>query len=597
MIADLWKRHPNGAALAVLFVVPLLIAAVNSSWLYTASGYLDPWYNVGHFLHYVDGVFWPGHYKESRLSWIAPGYAAYRLLGPVAGNFVLHFGALFITGAFVFLTLARIVSREAALLAAGLLLAYYPLHQQPDYQTIASAAYYAVSVYCILRAGQATEPRLFLAAAGFAFGAAFHANILIVNMAPVLAVLYMIPRFYLKSWRSLLPAAGWTLLGFLAVTLLLCAIAWGAGRPPLFFWPIVEIVFRYTADPGTMAAWWLSWSSLWFLKPENLSYTIVTVLVFVGSLLWLGHQAVAGRREQFADDEERRRLRIWLVGQFAYLVLVWCAFQTAGHVALQPGYFPYPLFVPCFMALAVLGERATHRHLLSLAAIILGVLLFAEVTVYGLAELKLLNPSRAALIVAGAGFAAILVGLASQALRPAAILFGAAIFLFFYQALIMLPDRRQSPELVWSQPAWLESERCAEPSLGFREIVRINRLFRSHNPVWWQTWVWAGPREEFSQGSCRFDIALFRGSLISTGMSGLGSVTDTSADGVTDQQIGFVSNGGSVVVITRSETIAQQLVARFDAAGKRLELQLRDRVDLGQAEADLYLYKAFPKAP
>lgn len=595
MLSDLWKKHPTAAPLALLFIVPLLIAAVNSSWLYTAAGYLDPWYNVGHFLHYVDGVFWPGHYKESRLSWIAPGYAAYRLFGPVAGNFILHFGALFITGAFVFLTLARIVSREAALLAAGLLLAYYPLHQQPDYQTIASAAYYAVTVYCLLRAAQAAEPRPFLTAAGFAFGASFHANILVVNMAPVLAALYLIPRFYLRGWRVLLPAAGWTLLGFLAVTLLLCAIAWAAGRPVLFFWPIVEIVFRYTADPNTMAAWWLSWSSLWFLKPENLSYSIVTFLVFVGSLLWLGHELIAGRREDYADDEEKRRLRIWLAGQFVYLVLVWCAFQSIGHVALQPGYFPYPLFVPCFMALAVLAERATTRHLLALAAIILFVLLFSEVSVDALTARKLLDPQRAAVIIGAAGGGAIVVGAAARSLRPAAILFGAAAFLFFFQALIMLPDRRQSPELVWSQPAWLERERCVEPSKAFREIVRLNRLFRSINPVWWQTWVWAGPREEFVEGACRFDLSLFRGSLISTGTSGLGATSDASAAAIPDQHLGFVSNGGGVAVITRDEGVARQLVERFDTAGKRLELQLRDQIDIGQVKADVYIYKSFPK--
>src|SRR5947207_202455 len=108
----------------LLLAIPLILAAAQRDWLYTPIGYLDPWYNVGYFLHYSDSTFLGGHYKESRLSWIAPGFVLYQLLTPRLANFVLHVGALVTATVFLYLTLARLVGREVALIVATLLTFY-----------------------------------------------------------------------------------------------------------------------------------------------------------------------------------------------------------------------------------------------------------------------------------------------------------------------------------------------------------------------------------------------------------------------------------------------------------------------------------------
>src|SRR5580704_9248226 len=74
----------------LLASIPIAMSIVNSDWLYTSIGFLDPWVNVGYFLHYSDPEFGAGYYKAARLSWIIPGFIAYHVFQPVVANYVLH---------------------------------------------------------------------------------------------------------------------------------------------------------------------------------------------------------------------------------------------------------------------------------------------------------------------------------------------------------------------------------------------------------------------------------------------------------------------------------------------------------------------------
>src|SRR5581483_3317610 len=162
----------------VLVAMPLILAMVHRDWLYTQIGYLDPWFNVGLFLHYSDPTFLAGHYKESRLSWIAPGFVLYRVVGPWAANMTLHLGALIVATVFLYLSLVRLVARQTALIIATLLTFYVPFLGSGgwDYQTTPSGAYYAVTLYCVTRAAEAILSPLWLFLSGIAFAATLHSD-------------------------------------------------------------------------------------------------------------------------------------------------------------------------------------------------------------------------------------------------------------------------------------------------------------------------------------------------------------------------------------------------------------------------------------
>src|SRR5581483_8978097 len=263
--------------LFTFLAIPLGFALIQRDWLYTPIGNLDPWYNVGFFLHYTDPAFYADHYKGSRLSWLAPGFALYSIFTPRLANFILHVGALVTATSFVYLTLARLVGREVAFIVGVLLTFYFPFYGVGgwDYQTTPSGAYYALTLYSLTRAAQSDCPNNWLIAAGAAFAATFHADIIFINLVPVLIAHYFVVGPAHRSWRDAITAGLFTLSGFVGLTSILCVVAWSTGRSFLFFWPIVEIVFRYVGDPSNMSAWWQPWSSLWFLSPGALGFLAI----------------------------------------------------------------------------------------------------------------------------------------------------------------------------------------------------------------------------------------------------------------------------------------------------------------------------------
>ncbi|KAB0269710.1 hypothetical protein [Microvirga brassicacearum] len=573
----------------LLIAVPVLLGLRNPGWLYTPIGYLDPWYNVGYFLHYGDPNFLPGHYKESRLSWIAPGYALYSLLGPTAANFVLHVGALTSSAVFVYLTLARLVSRKSGLIVAALLTAYYPFHGSGgwDYQTTPSGAYYALTLYLLTRASQSARPINWLVATGMAFGATFHANIIFVNMVPVLAAQYLAVGRQHRNLKGIIQAASWSLLGFVLVTLVLCLIAWSVGRRAAFFWPIVEIVFNYTRDPSNMKAWWSPWSSLWFLRPEAFVYLILPASILVASVIWL-MGLMKGRSANLRPDT---LVPVALVAQYVFLALLWIVWQSFGHVALQPDYFAYPLIIPAFIALGVLIQPVDKRLLVSTCVAMIVAFIILQISPDLRNFGSWITPNAFAIMTGVVMLAAVVGGVLLPATKWMAVPVAAFVYLVAYPPLAIQTGvvRR----VLWSElGSKVASRTCVDAESAYAGIVRLIRLFRLGNPVWWQTWVWIGPDEEAQVGDCRLRLVKFRGSLISTGTGGLGTSNDRSADDISDQYVGFVTNGGQVVAIVRDPLYLDQLIARFARFGKRLEVIHREEMNFGAIPVILVIYRS-----
>src|SRR4029078_11350183 len=112
----------------LLAAIPIAMSIVNSDWLYTSIGFIDPWVNVGYFLHYSDPEFGAGYYKGARLSWIIPGFIAYHVFQPVVANYVLHMGCLILSVLFLYLTVARLFGKAIAFAIAACFSVFIPIH-------------------------------------------------------------------------------------------------------------------------------------------------------------------------------------------------------------------------------------------------------------------------------------------------------------------------------------------------------------------------------------------------------------------------------------------------------------------------------------
>ncbi len=337
-----------------LISMPIVMLMINDNWLFTRLGYLDPWYNVGYFLHYDDPSFRPDHYKIARASWLIPGFVAYEIFTPLVANYVLHIGCLVLTTIFIYLALSRIINRDISFITAAMLSVYYPIHGSGgwDYQTTPSGAYFALTLYSMCRAGQHAaqlhNPMLWLWLAGAAFAATFHANIIFINTLPIIFAFYIVLSgnkiINIKTFKVFLHFC----LGFLGLTFLLGLINLVIGRQFLFYSPLIEIVINYIKDTSNQETWWLPWSSGWYEKDYAAGYlALPAALLVIGTGLILYISCIEKRI--FSLNE---KITILLIGQYVFIGWIWVIWQSIGQTALVPDYFAYPVQLSAFIGLA-----------------------------------------------------------------------------------------------------------------------------------------------------------------------------------------------------------------------------------------------------
>lgn len=337
-----------------LIAIPIMMMLVNDNWLFTKLGYLDPWYNVGYFLHYQDTEFRADFYKIARASWLIPGYLIYKLFTPVVANHLLHIGSLLIMTTFIYSTIVRMVNRDVAFLTAALLTVYYPIHGSGgwDYQTTPSGAYFAVTLFFACLAGQSDKYTFrhdyLLIICGAAFAATFHANILFVNLLPIIFGIYFIYVDEKLFSKLLLKSCLKFLAGFILLTVILGLINLMIGRKFLFYSPLIEIVFNYVKDTSNEATWWMPLSLELITRDEVAGYLALPLsTLFVSTLLII--YIYAGRNRTIYINKTGS---IILVAQHVYLGLLWIIWHQIGHVALAPDYFAYPLQLSALLCLA-----------------------------------------------------------------------------------------------------------------------------------------------------------------------------------------------------------------------------------------------------
>ena len=342
----------------LLAAIPIALSAINSSWLYTPLSWLDPWYNVAYFLHYDDPAFLNSYYKSSRLSWIIPGFVAYKIFQPIVANYILHMGCLVVSVLFFYLTVIRLFGPTIAFATAACLAVFIPFHGSGgwDYQNAAGGAYYIVSILLSDRLylfSEYSEPCWSCRAQ--LMPPQFMPSWASLMRLPILAAQFLVLYYHqvgkLPSWRAILLVSLWFVAGVMILTVALGLVNVALGRDFLFFWPLIELVFSFVHDSQNQAHWWLPWSTVWYLDPATFSYYTRFILAVLVACLASVFGAMVRRRFCF--------VALSLQVQYIFIVVLWIAWQTVGQTALQPEYFAYPIYPVMFFALA--GLAATWK--------------------------------------------------------------------------------------------------------------------------------------------------------------------------------------------------------------------------------------------
>jgi hypothetical protein len=568
--------------IAILCALPLAMAAVNDSWLYTVSGWLDPWYNVGYFIHYNDPTFLNDYYKIARLSWIIPGYIIYYLFNPLVANFILHIGALILSTCSLYLGLKRSLNARAAFIAAAMLTVYFPFHGSGgwDYQTTPSGAYYLIAFALISYAAQSPSRNRLLFLAGLSLGATLHANVLFINLIPLLVAHYL-TLIYVSKYqpidRRLLISGGVNVaLGILAITVLLGTINYLVGRDFIFFKILFRIVTTYVADVGNMKQWWLPWSSLWFALPVHFSYLAAPFSVFCVSIAAL---------IRFAGTRTSKNLvAISLIGQFVLVVTIWIFWQSIGHVALQPDYFAYPLIPAMFCAvggIASLVDRPDQDRapalFLSLFAFVLALPLSASPAFLKLST----NPAILFLLISLSTALAVLL-LMRKRLETGVLLLSALLFGF---------ANYQSARTSGGEAIYGFNQSCKSNRQIFEGLISANQFFSQYVTnvakiaVWWDKSEVLRSEPDCSRGIV--PIAMSMTSFGSTylappwdGMPAIANLPDTSLK---------LNVGSFIAIPTNNGALVEQMMARYKEAGIMLSLAGKTVIRSRPTDFSLYL--------
>lgn len=363
---DWWILLSPAVALA-------LFAAGNQDFGFDNPGLLDAFVYVGYFWHYPEHLpIFENYYKGSRLPWILPGFASFRLLGEIAGSYLLHWMTLAGGGVAIHLLIRDTLKDR--LVAAVIAVAWVcsTTGHGPggwNYHALAAAAYYLLACWLIVRTASGSSPRSGVLA-GAAFACAVHTYIFYVSFIPLGLWLYLASRPHTgtREWKRFGVDVAWMSAGGLGITLVLAAINAASGGRWLFFMPQLQATIFLT-QPGS-DTWW-SEGERWL--PRAL-YLVIPILSLCAGTMSLLRSTSAGR------------LRMTFVLQGWAALGIFSYFQFVHHWSvLNYAYMAFGLNCHAFPALAValqsVGDaRSSKARIATLAgsvALILGSLLLA----------------------------------------------------------------------------------------------------------------------------------------------------------------------------------------------------------------------------
>lgn len=338
----------------LLALIPFVLMISSTEWMFTYLGNLDSPPYIGYSLHYADPSFHNWYYKIARMPWVLYQFLSYHMFGSLYSAYFIQISCLLIAVFFVYSALIRIFSSLSAFFGSSFLGLLTLFHGSggADYNNTLAGPLYAVSYYLFLRAIHESKPRLY-----FLFGVfialTIHTNITFLNLLPGLLFLwYGLERDSFKK-NELIKAVKYACYGGVAITLLLSLIQLSVGRTPFFFLSLFKVSFSYIfIDTAPQLQWWQPWSSFWFLKME-FHYI---VLYLVSGLICLMTLVTDLCRNRFRINSAFLTKQNIILTHYVLSFLIYIVWQTMGHTALQPDYFPYVLIIPMVSAIAALFD-------------------------------------------------------------------------------------------------------------------------------------------------------------------------------------------------------------------------------------------------
>jgi len=337
----LLTKYSAGAA--AIFLILLIVGLIfrNDSWIYSQIGWLDPWTYVGFGYSYDHPRFDADDYKIARLPWILAEYYTRHWLNPVASQYALQLGSLFLQGWFFYLAAALLFGPIPALIGATFLLTLPFIHGPggADYNFTPSGTLYALSFYVLTGAARSSSCMLAVLF-GICLGLLLHTNFIYINLLVCLAVHFLSLRCgaaKLMRAQSIISFGAFTALGLFAVTATLCLVNWSYGRQWLFFLNLAKMAARYLADSSRQTPWWLPWRSEWYSQEAYVGVLAAGLIGAAAAMVLAWSKRV---------EPATRSTIINLTSQYVIACAIWIFWQTAGHTALQPVYFAYPLWIP-----------------------------------------------------------------------------------------------------------------------------------------------------------------------------------------------------------------------------------------------------------
>ncbi len=248
------------------------------------TGYLDPWFYTGYFMHFSYLVKTAGAtYYVSRLPWIIPGLIVFQIATPAAATVILN--ALILTVCSVslyFIVLWRYGKWPAILACVALATNPYFIYSVAwDYPDGPAVAYAFVALVFFLRPREGRLPNSFLGGMFLAFSG-------YTNLAglPVLVSMMVIPLWrHRHSLKALAIDVFRVFCGGVATTLLLAPFPKGLLGFYSFFRPQLDQIQYVRSHPGYLERMWgtgYAWlPSAYRLAPALLMLLLGALLLIV----------------------------------------------------------------------------------------------------------------------------------------------------------------------------------------------------------------------------------------------------------------------------------------------------------------------------
>jgi hypothetical protein len=274
--------------------------------------------------------------------------------------------------------------------------------------------------------------------------------------------------------------------------------------------------------------------------------------------------------------------------QYILIAVLWIAWQSAGHTALQPEYFAYPIYPAMFFGLAGLAAAWQRWGNLNFPTIrFCGLLAVTAVLslCIGPVGLKLWNWAGQYLELALVASALLFVGLFAASMGRA-ILLALAVFAFYASNAL--------GAVISSNGLYSLSERCKNRAGGFRAMIDSNRFLTLFVPTSQDVYVWWNGNEILNdREGCTMRLSDIGSSMTSFGLqylappwSGMPGISELPAS-----SISAIAGSKRIAIPTADYSNVEHFVERYRQSGIKLTIEGLTTIRVSHISYDLYVLK------